>query len=323
MNSYTLEAFHEVLKLLEEYNLRGLFFITGNVVEKICTDFTILKLLEKHEIGFHSSSHSVKPRIFEYTDVPDYEQAVKISMIRETSKINPFSGKVMGNGGILSLRKLFPKKRIESFRAPFDYFSPPHIEALKKLGFRFIFSGDFSRNPVSYKNLTFFPKAVFIDDLVSKLLQVNYQRRLSINLTFLRVFNTKSLVFALHPCQMVYDVAKSLDVYLKNPMHPLRLKRKNSLKFTLNLHIFRLFLSELCKLQKRGLIKVTPKLKESKTPLQPKRADIERNFNFCLSVTRLFGYKPKFLLSHFNHFFKRTRSCKSTALKNSNILTDV
>ena len=88
----TLKSFYRILKLLEKYDLHALFFITGNLIENIHKDKEIFNLLEKHEIGFHSSSHSIKPRIFEYTDLPDYDEAIKVSIERETSKINKFTG---------------------------------------------------------------------------------------------------------------------------------------------------------------------------------------------------------------------------------------
>ena len=61
----------------------------------------LLDLLEKHEIGYHSSSHSVHPTIFEFTDVAKYDKAYQTSILRETSHINPLTGKIEGSGGIL------------------------------------------------------------------------------------------------------------------------------------------------------------------------------------------------------------------------------
>ena len=297
MNSYVLGALHKVLKQLEKHNFRGLFFITGNVVEKVCNNPEIRRLLERHQIGFHSSSHSVTPRIFEYTDLPNYEDAVKISLRRETSKINPFSGKILGSGGILYLRECFPEKKIWSFRAPFDYISPPHLEALKKLGVKFIFSGDFCHEPVFFKGLTFYPTASFIDGVISKIMQIAHMP--------FEPVNRKPMILALHPCQLVFNNSgeKALNFHFKNLMHPFHLKPKNSLESTLDFCLFQSILSKLDKFRKMGLIHVTLELKESETPLKPERLGIGRNYIECLSTaSRLFGYKPKFLLSHYNHF---------------------
>ena len=117
----------------------------------------ILNLLEGHEIGYHSSSHSVHPNIFEYTDVENYDVAYKASLERECSRINPLTGKIEGPGGFLLLKEVFPKKKIVAFRAPGFCWSPPHLDALSDMGFQFDFSASLSRVPVSYKNVTFYP----------------------------------------------------------------------------------------------------------------------------------------------------------------------
>ena len=111
INEESTNALLLVLGLLEKHDLRGLFFITGHVVEKLRFRSDVLTLLEKHEIGFHSSAHSVRPTIFEYSDVENYEDAYAISLERETSHINPISGEVEGKGGIQALRDLFPSKK--------------------------------------------------------------------------------------------------------------------------------------------------------------------------------------------------------------------
>ncbi|NIW53718.1 MAG: hypothetical protein GWN17_16200, partial [Candidatus Korarchaeota archaeon] len=201
------------------------------MIEKVCKNSSVFKLLEKHEIGFHSSSHSVKPRIFEYADLPNYDDAMRVSLRRETSKIDPFSGKIVGSGGILYLRECFPEKNIESFRAPFDYFLPPHLEALKKLRFKFIFSGDLCEEPVFYKGLTFYPRALFIDGVASKILQINYLSNFWVD-SFLEGAYRRVMVSALHPCQLVFNNSgeKLLKFHFKNPMYPFYLKQKGSWK---------------------------------------------------------------------------------------------
>ena len=83
MDDLSLRPLRKVLRLMEKYSLRGLFFVTGNVIKKICENREVFTLLSKHEIGFHSSSHSVKPRIVEYADLSSYDAAMKKSAKRE------------------------------------------------------------------------------------------------------------------------------------------------------------------------------------------------------------------------------------------------
>ena len=59
INHKSLDSLLSILQLLDKCDLRGLFFITGSVAEKIGCYPKILKLLEKHEIGYHSTTHSV------------------------------------------------------------------------------------------------------------------------------------------------------------------------------------------------------------------------------------------------------------------------
>lgn len=128
-----MSALHHILELLQKYDVKTLFFITGHMAEKMRDFPKILDLIKDHEIGYHSSAHSVHPTIVEYTDVENYDIARQISLKRETSHINPLTGECEGKGGIILLKALFPKKEIISFRAPGFCWSPPHLEALKDL----------------------------------------------------------------------------------------------------------------------------------------------------------------------------------------------
>jgi len=306
MDVNTLKALQGILKLLEKYRLRALFLITGSVAERIVKDLEIAKLLNEHEIGFHSSSHSTKPRILEYIDVPDYKEAVNISVLRESSRIDPITGEIIGKGGILLLRELFVDKRIESFRAPFNCFLPPHIEGLRDLGVRFVFSGSFSREPVSYKGITFYPEAMFIDDLISKFAYFNHLEKTFSSPIISSAKGEKTVVFALHPSRMIYNKAQSSKAFFKNPMRPLKVKKYTALKRTFNFEVFKLLLFTLSKLQKKGFIDVTPKMDASRKQLNPNEAIIEKNLKRCSCIAqRLFGYKPKFISSHYYYFFEQ------------------
>ena len=62
----SVPGLHKILELLKKHELIGLFFITGNMAEKLST-FQNLNLLSEHQIGYHSSSHSIHPTLFEFT----------------------------------------------------------------------------------------------------------------------------------------------------------------------------------------------------------------------------------------------------------------
>ena len=128
-----------ILEDLKRYNLISLFFITGHMAEKLQNFPAIVDLLGDHMIGYHSSSHSVHPTIFEFTDIADYQTAYEISLQRETAHINPVCGRIEGRGGILALKSLFPRKDIKAFRAPGNCWSPPHLECLRDLGIEYDF----------------------------------------------------------------------------------------------------------------------------------------------------------------------------------------
>ena len=112
INPNAISALRFTLKILSKYKLKAIFFITGYMAEKISNFPEIIDLLKKHEIGYHSTSHSVHPIIPEYTDVKNYKKAYEISLKRETSHINPLTGKIENEGGIYLLQDLFhPQKR--------------------------------------------------------------------------------------------------------------------------------------------------------------------------------------------------------------------
>ncbi|UCE95198.1 MAG: polysaccharide deacetylase family protein, partial [Candidatus Bathyarchaeota archaeon] len=156
-----------VLDLLEEKCLKGIFFLPASVAKHIGRHPDLVDKLSEHRIGYHGSSHSVKPRIIEYVDVPNYEKALQMSLHRETSQINLETGGIEGEGGILALREIFPRRQIECFRAPFLVWSPPHLEALRNLGVNYDFSSSVAclHFPVSFKGITFYPSPVHVDDL--------------------------------------------------------------------------------------------------------------------------------------------------------------
>ncbi|MEM2507148.1 MAG: polysaccharide deacetylase family protein, partial [Nitrososphaeria archaeon] len=85
INTNAIYSLLTLLRILNKYQMKAIFFITGHMAEKIANFPEIIDLLKNHEIGYHSSSHSVHPTIPEYTDVKSYEKAYEISIERETS----------------------------------------------------------------------------------------------------------------------------------------------------------------------------------------------------------------------------------------------
>ena len=140
INPNAINALCTLLEMLNKYKLKGIFFITGHMAEKLSNFPNILDKIKNHEIGYHSSSHSVRPIIAEYTDVESYDKAYAISLERETARIDPLTGKVKGEGGIFFLQDLFHLKKIKTYRAPGMSWNPPHLEALVDLGIKFDFS---------------------------------------------------------------------------------------------------------------------------------------------------------------------------------------
>ncbi len=65
----SVQGLKRLLEALKKYGMTALFFITGNMAEKLSDFPETIDLLDEHQIGYHSSSHSVHPNIFEFTDV--------------------------------------------------------------------------------------------------------------------------------------------------------------------------------------------------------------------------------------------------------------
>jgi hypothetical protein len=296
-NALSIKALCKLLKTLNERHLKGLFFFPSTV-DTIYKNRLVHELLDKHDVGFHSSSHSVRPRIIECTDLGDYDDAVQASLIRETSQIDPVSGRIVGSGGIYSLREAFPNKTINAFRAPFNYFSPPNVESLRKLSIEFVFSGDFCSEPFSYKGLTFYPS--------SKSLESFMKRARTLYYAFGMMSNRKNIVFDAHPAHFIYKIDEDqLKRYFRNPMTPFQLELKSSLLSVFNLSGFESSLASLSALQKLKLIEVDPRLQHAKAQFNPKAKNFEKTILFSQSIaTDFFGYKPRFLRNQYLQFFE-------------------
>lgn len=294
-DSPLIKVLCKLLKMLNEHHLKGLFFFPSTV-DSLYKNRLVHELLDKHDVGFHSSSHSVRPGIIECTDLGDYDDAVQASLIRETSQIDPVSGRIVGSGGIYSLREAFPNKTINAFRAPFNYFSPPNVESLRKLSIEFVFSGDFCSEPFSYRGLTYYPSAKYLGSFKSSL-YATYLVMMS---------NRKIIVFDVHPAPFVYKKSKDqLKLHFRNPMTTFQLELKPSLLSVFNLSWFESILAPLSVFQKLELIEVSPRLQQAKVQFNPKAKNFERTMLYSQSIaTDLFGYNPRFLRNQYLQFFE-------------------
>jgi len=288
------------LELLEENDLTGLFFITGNMAEKLSEHPETVALLDEHQIGYHSSSHSTHPTIFEFTDIERFQEAYQTSLMRETSYINPLTGEIQGSGGIHALRSLFPKKNISAFRAPGYSWSPPHLEALKTLGITYDFSTKLSTDPITFNEITFYPFPIFCS---------NWQGGVREHILFQKLILKNPIsILTIHPSTLVNKLDWDLIYYSKNnrlinPKKMMTPTSKSPEEISNSFYRFELLIKHLKGLQKIHLLKVTPKLESAEKALEPESIDITKCYNDSIVWAGGFGYKPKFLYNHFRRFF--------------------
>jgi peptidoglycan/xylan/chitin deacetylase (PgdA/CDA1 family) len=290
---------YRILELLKTHNFRGIFFLTGHMAEKISKFPKILDLLESQEIGYHSSAHTVRPTIIELTDVENYELARHYSLTRETRHINPLTGKAEGQGGIISLQNLFSSKKIVSFRAPGYSYSPPHLEALNELGITYDFSTNLSEEPLHFKNTTFYPFPDLIDSPNAKAGARIARSLLKGNVS----------VLAFHPNYFVNADHWDSLYYPGNPQRFLVVPARSHMETKSLLRRFDMFLSFLNHLEKTGLLKVDPKLEMGKKQEKLSSYCVSRSYQLSVGwSTKFFGYKPRFVLSHYKHFFEKNET---------------
>jgi hypothetical protein len=280
------------------------------MAEKLSNFPETVDLLNEHQIGYHSSSHSVHPAIFEFTDVRSYEEAYQTSLVRETSHINPLTGEIEGTGGIIALRALFPEKKIGAFRAPGYCWTPPHIDALKTLGIIYDFSTDISIEPISYHGITFYPFTIQLNNWNGRILEHLRLQRLSLI--------REVTVLTIHPSLMVNQLEWDLVYYPKfsncksNPTNLGILPARTSNEVKSIFRKFDLLLSHLETLQKMHLLKVVSKPTPTDRILIPTRKDAEKSYKLSINWAEGYGYNPKFLHSHFTQFFNQVCQTQDT-----------
>ena len=294
INERSIKALNKILRLLEGFDFRALFFITGHMAEKLSNFPEILGLLAAHEIGYHSSSHSVRPTIFEYTDVKNYEEAYLTSIKRETAHVNPLTGEVGGKGGIECLRALFPNKEIVSFRAPGSCWSPPHLEGLAKLGINFDFSASISHRPVYFKGITFYPFPIGID-------RFDRDRLIAFSYSILK---NRITVLASHPSSFVNRNGWDRIYHKGKPEKLFTVPPKTYQEMDSRFLKFEWLLKWIKVLERIGFIEVLPYLRRSRINLAITKMAVRRCYETSMIWPRLFfDYSPKFLRFHFFNYF--------------------
>ena len=294
-NESSFIALQIIIELLNKYDFKGIFLITGHVAEKLRDHPKLVELLGDHDVGYHSSSHSVHPTIFEFTDVKSYREAYETSLKRETSYINPLTGQIEGKGGILALQKLFPSKKITAFRAPGYCWSPPHLEALRDLGIKFDFSARLSKTPVYYKGITFYPYSILeqwngkLDDF---------------RLYWITVVKNQFIVIGLHPSLFTTYDGWDKIYFNGNPKTIVPSKPRGSQEVKSLIKSFELFLKNIKIFEKLSLIEVTTKLENTKNELVITNETVEKCYVQSMRWAKnVFNYKPRYLRNHFYQFF--------------------
>jgi peptidoglycan/xylan/chitin deacetylase (PgdA/CDA1 family) len=308
-NKRAFMALQATIELLDRYGFNGIFLITGHVAESLYEYPKIVELLEAHEVGYHSSGHSVHPTIFEFTDVKSYREAYEISLKRETSHINPLTGQTEGEGGIIALQKIFPSKKITAFRAPGYCWSPPHLEALRDLGIKFDFSAILSKTPVYNKGITFYPYPI--------LAQWNGKPS-DFRLFWITTAKNPCIVIGLHPSLFATYDGWDKIYFNGNPKTIVPSKPREPQEVKSLIRSFDLFLKNIKILEKLGLIEVTTKLENTKNELVITNGTAEKCYAHSMRWARnVFHYKPRYLRNHFHHFFNVSASLNARAKRES------
>jgi len=293
-----------ILRRLRRYKLRGLFFLPGSVASAVPENSELMKALQSHEIGYHSSSHSARPLIVEFTDLPDYDAAIKVSIERETQESTQGPEKIVQAKGFTAFREIFHENKIVSFRAPFMSWSPPHLEALQSLGISCDFSSAVTDKPFYYRNLMFYPPALPLDGIPN---MIGFwgenpshakNRGFKLNLTFSRILRNPCTVLSLHPARLVFKT-RSARYYLKKDSKDIERRPSD---VAIRLCVIDLLFRQLNILQRLKLIEVTPPLRierETIPEFDPKLACNRSVY----AARKLFKYDPKFLYLHFRKFF--------------------
>jgi peptidoglycan/xylan/chitin deacetylase (PgdA/CDA1 family) len=310
INERSLYSLRHILILLKKYDLKAIFFITGHMAEKISRYPKILKALKEHEIGYHSSQHSVRPGILEFCDVKSYQEAMKISSERETCHINPLTGKAEGAGGLKALRKIFGKE-ISSFRAPRFAWAPPHLEALAKLGIKFDFSTYISDTVFFHRTITFLPHPIHIDNRILPTRCLLALHPFSYMMSFmtcayvlLKILKNRVTVLVAHPSRYVNMDWWDSFYLAENPSKLCTSKGLPQKELRRNFFTLEQLLIDIRYLEKMGLVRTMTRPEKSNEKLNPETLDIRKIYERSIyRYVEYYDYVPKYLFRHFLRFF--------------------
>lgn len=294
INDRSIGALRHILGLLNEHYVRALFFVTGHMMEKLQNYRDILDELRVHEVGYHSTSHSIHPNIFEYTDVMSYKEAYDLSLSREISHINPVTGETEGKGGLELVKKVFSNKKVEAFRAPGFSWSPPHLEALRDLGIRYDFSTNISKTPVHHKGLTFFPFPVLIDSMevgdLSNLLR--------------SILREKVAILDFHPNFFVNKIWWDSCFFKKSDHNNISTVPARSPAQTQRMFSRLETVLKAIKTLESTKMVGTDNARTSEKKLDVRKTDVQKVHDMMIQwPIRRFNYTPKFVRSHLLKFF--------------------
>ncbi|MDI6847906.1 MAG: hypothetical protein QMD23_07280 [Candidatus Bathyarchaeia archaeon] len=266
------------------------------MAEKISNFPAIIEMVRTHEIGYHSSSHSVHPTIPEYTDTQNYKKAYETSIKRETSHINPLTGRIEGEGGIYVTHDLFKHKKIEAFRAPGMCWTPPHLEALNSLGIKYDFSSKLTLSePFFHKGTTFYPYTT---------LQQWNGTAYDYECLLYSILKHKITVFDLHPTLLVNQIEWDSIYYNGNPKILSKVPKRPNEEVAILFRKFELLIKRIKLLQKAKIIDTNPTLNISNKNLTITKQQVDDCYNTSIQwVIKRFGYNPKFIRTHFHEFF--------------------
>lgn len=296
INQNAIFALNHILKILQKYGLEAVFFITGHMAEKISRYPQIVEMLKNHEIGFHSSGHSVHPTIPEYTDVQSYKKAYEIALERETSHINPLTGEIEEEGGICFLQELFYYKKIQAFRAPGMCWTPPCLEALHSLGIKYDFSTNLTLSePVFYKGITFYPFTV-----TQHWNGTTYEYKHLLH----SIIKNKVTVLDLHPSLFVNQIEWDSIYYKGNPKIISTVPQKPQNESKLLFRNFELLIKRIRLLQNVRIIDTTPSFNTQNKSLTLTTQQVNDCYKASMQwAIKYFNHHPTFIRNHFHKFF--------------------
>lgn len=284
-----LRALEIFLSMLEMNHLRGIFFITGEMANRLKVSTSNVKRLRTHEIGYHTSVHSERPTLIERVDLQDFHKAIQKSMqIEKDARALP------------NLRRLFSKD-LTKFRAPRMCWNPAHMVALRRLGIKSDFSADFSEKIVQCNGLIFYPSPIWVDTILRP---GTWARFLA------KIARGGVIVVALHPSKILYSGAWDWES-LEPEIGILHRQRPNStLGVAARIVAYQMFFGLIEGCTRIGLIETRTNLPANETEsLDPSNLQLSRVYHAAVYPSLKFiNYLPKYWFSQLEAFMGTSSS---------------